>query len=104
MAALQLQCTRNWQDKVGRGCALTSICTACAQVKAALQLWDGSGCFVYTGSAGIYLAEDGAEVREESETSPLGKDERTDRHVPNSSNLGQQEQQAAQNCSRAAHG
>lgn len=50
------------------------------QVKAALQLWDGSGTFVYTGSAGIYAAEDGGEVREESPTSPLGKDERTDRY------------------------
>ena len=49
------------------------------QVKAALQLWDGSGCFVYTGSAGIYSAEDGSEVREESPSSPPGKDERTDR-------------------------
>ena len=51
------------------------------QVKSALHLWDGSGCFVYTGSAGIYSAEDGSEVREESPTSSLGKDERTDRCV-----------------------
>ena len=68
-----------------------------------MQLWDGSGCFVYTGSAGIYLAEDGSEVREDSEMSPLGKDERTDRHAPLSSNLGQQEQQAAQSdCKRCS--
>ena len=51
-------------------------------MKAALRLWDGTGCFVYTGSAGIYAAEDGSEVREESATSPSGKDERTDRLVP----------------------
>ena len=51
-------------------------------MRSALQSWDGSGCFVYTGSAGIYSAEDGSEVREESPTSPLGKDERTDRCTP----------------------
>ena len=87
---------QTWQGKVLHGCVLTGHCTACAQVKAALQLWDGSGCFVYTGSAGIYSAEDGTKVREKSETSPLGKDERTDRHVQLSSISGQQDQQAAQ--------
>ena len=95
MAALRLQSMQSWQGKADHGCALTSPCTACAQVKAALQRWDGSGCFAYTGSAGIYLVEDGTEVREESETSPLGKDERTDRHVQHSSSYEQHKQQAA---------
>ena len=90
MAALQLYRMQRWQVLVLHSCMLTSHCTACVQVKAALQLWDGNGCFVYTGSAGIYLAEDGSEVREESETSPLGRDERTDRHVQPASISGQQ--------------
>lgn len=49
------------------------------QVKAALQLWDGQGTFLYTGSAGIYAIEDGSEVTEQFPTAELGKDERTDR-------------------------
>ncbi len=49
------------------------------QVKAALQLWDGVGTFLYTGSAGIYATEDGSEVTERSATAQLGKDDRTDR-------------------------
>ena len=67
--------SRCWLSNLSRNSAAGSI----LQVKTALRLWDGSGCFVYTGSAGIYSAEDGSEVREESPTSPLGKDDRTDR-------------------------
>ena len=42
-------------------------------------MWDGRGAFVFTGSGGVYAHEDGRQVSERSETSPLGKDERTDR-------------------------
>ncbi len=44
-----------------------------------MQLWNRQGTFLYTGSAGIYAADDGSEVSEQSATAPLGKDERTDR-------------------------
>ena len=50
-----------------------------AQAEAALRLWSGQGTFVFTGSAGIYAQEDSSRVSEDSETQPLGKDERTDR-------------------------
>lgn len=49
------------------------------QAEAALALWDGQGCFVFTGSAGIYAREDGSRVSEDDEVFPPGKDERTDR-------------------------
>lgn len=49
------------------------------QVRAALELWNGQGTFVFTGSAGIYTTDDGGRVTEESPVSQLGKDERTDR-------------------------
>ncbi|EIE19832.1 hypothetical protein COCSUDRAFT_19021 [Coccomyxa subellipsoidea C-169] len=52
-----------------------------SEVKAALQLWDGVGTFLYTGSAGIYATEDGSEVNECSATAQLGKDDRTDRQI-----------------------
>ena len=51
------------------------------QVRAALGAWDGRGGFVFTSSGGVYAHEDGRQVSEGSETSPLGKDDRTDRQV-----------------------
>lgn len=33
------------------------------EIKAALELWDGSGAFVFTSSAGVYTVEDGSGAR-----------------------------------------
>jgi hypothetical protein len=30
------------------------------EIRAALDLWDGSGAFVFTSSAGVYTVEDGS--------------------------------------------
>ena len=48
-------------------------------VKAALQLWDGAGAFVFTSSAGVYAVDDGSPSDEDSPVVPLGASERTDR-------------------------
>lgn len=55
-------------------------CTVpCSQVKAALQLWDGNGSFLFTSSAGLYTIEDGSSCSEDSPVHQLGNSERTDR-------------------------
>ncbi|KAK9802050.1 hypothetical protein WJX73_006937 [Symbiochloris irregularis] len=50
-----------------------------AEVKAALKLWDGSGTFLFTSSAGLYTAEDGSACSEDSPVQHMGNSERTDR-------------------------
>ena len=52
-----------------------------AEVRAALQLWDGTGTFVFTGSAGVYSVDDGSQCNEDSPVTPHGVNERTDRYV-----------------------
>lgn len=51
-----------------------------AELKAALDLWDGTGSFVFTSSAAVYALNDG-ECVDDSPTVPLGANERTDRLV-----------------------
>ncbi|PSC68244.1 NAD(P)-binding domain [Micractinium conductrix] len=50
-----------------------------AEIKAALSLWDGTGTFVFTSSAGVYTVEDGSACDESAPTAKLGDNERTDR-------------------------
>ncbi|KAL4418741.1 hypothetical protein ABPG77_006414 [Micractinium sp. CCAP 211/92] len=50
-----------------------------AEIKAALALWDGTGAFVFTSSAGVYTVEDGSACDESAPTAKLGDNERTDR-------------------------
>ena len=52
------------------------------QVHSALQLWDGTGSFVFTSSAGIYGIDDGSSCTEDSPVHALGHSDRTDRHGP----------------------
>ena len=47
-------------------------------VKAALKLWDGSGSFVFTSSAGVYAVEDGSHCDESAPLVALGSNPRTD--------------------------
>ena len=49
-----------------------------AEIQAALDLWDGSGAFVFTSSAAVYAVEDGSACDEDSPVIPLGN-ERTDK-------------------------
>ncbi len=51
----------------------------CAQIKDALSLWDGSGTFVFTSSAGLYTTDDGSACDEDSPTAKAGDAERTDK-------------------------
>jgi hypothetical protein len=53
--------------------------TAEAQIAAATRLWDGSGTFLFTGSAGIYTVDDGGQVNEDSAVVRTGISERNDR-------------------------
>ncbi|GMH45424.1 hypothetical protein BSKO_13381 [Bryopsis sp. KO-2023] len=48
-------------------------------VKKALALWNGSGCFLYTSSMGVYKTPESGLVSEHSELNPLGESERMDR-------------------------
>jgi hypothetical protein len=47
-------------------------------VNAALNLWDGTGSFVFTSSAGVYAVEDGSACDENAPLVPLGANPRTD--------------------------
>ncbi len=47
-------------------------------IKAALNLWDGTGSFVFTSSAGVYAVEDGSACDETAPLAPLGASPRTD--------------------------
>ena len=47
-------------------------------VKAALQLWDGTGSFVFTSSAGVYAVEDGSACNEDAPVVAMGASPRTD--------------------------
>ena len=49
------------------------------QVAKAVDLWDGSGGFVFTSSAGLYTVEDGSHCNEDSPTAKIGSSDRTDR-------------------------
>jgi len=48
-------------------------------IKAALQLWDGRGSFVYTASGGVYVEDNGGDVDETSPVVARGAGERSDR-------------------------
>ncbi|EFN59122.1 hypothetical protein CHLNCDRAFT_18825 [Chlorella variabilis] len=50
-----------------------------AEIEAALGLWDGTGTFVFTSSAGLYTVEDGSACDETAPTAKLGDNERTDK-------------------------
>ena len=52
------------------------------QIAAAAKLWDGTGTFLFTSSAGIYATDDGSMVNEDSAVVQLGISERNDRCVP----------------------
>ena len=52
------------------------------QIAAAAKLWDGTGSFLFTSSAGIYAADDGSMVNEDSQVVQLGISERNDRCLP----------------------
>lgn len=49
------------------------------QIRAAAQLWDGTGSLLFTGSAGIFTVDDGSQCNEDSPVAPLGVSERNDR-------------------------
>eukprot|EP00891_Asterochloris_glomerata_P002053 jgi/Astpho2/2053/Aster-00549 len=49
------------------------------EVAKAVDLWDGSGGFVFTSSAGLYTVEDGSHCNEDSPTAKIGSSDRTDR-------------------------
>ncbi|PRW58245.1 NAD(P)-binding domain [Chlorella sorokiniana] len=49
------------------------------EIKAALSLWDGTGAFVFTSSAGVYTVEDGSACDESAPVAKMGDNERTDR-------------------------
>jgi len=50
-----------------------------AEVEAALALWDGTGAFVFTSSAGLYTENACGTVREGSPAAALGDSPRTDK-------------------------
>ncbi|KAI3433574.1 hypothetical protein D9Q98_003385 [Chlorella vulgaris] len=49
------------------------------EIKAALELWDGTGTFVFTSSAGLYTVEDGSACDESAPVAKPGDSERTDK-------------------------
>jgi len=49
------------------------------QIRAAAQLWDGTGSLLFTGSAGIFTVDDGSQCNEDSPIVPLGVSDRNDR-------------------------
>ena len=49
------------------------------QIRAAAELWDGTGTLLFTGSAGIFTVDDGSQCNEDSPVAPLGVSERNDR-------------------------
>lgn len=53
----------------------------CLQIRAAGELWDGTGTLLFTGSAGLFTVDDGSQCNEESPVAPLGVSERNDRSV-----------------------
>lgn len=50
-----------------------------AEIAAAAKLWDGTGTFLFSGSAGIFTADDGSQCNEDSPVAPLGQSDRNDR-------------------------
>ena len=65
----------------GRLAAAQSDCIRahCPQIAAATRLWDGTGTFLFTSSAGIYAVDDGGQVNEDSAVVGTGVSERNDR-------------------------
>jgi len=65
--------------------ALCRLClnwhTHARQIRAALGRWDGSGAFVFTGSAGVYAEDGGGPCPEEGPVVAEGHSERTDRRA-----------------------
>jgi hypothetical protein len=65
--------------------ALCRLClnrrTHARQIRAALGRWDGSGAFVFTGSAGVYAEDGGGPCPEEGPVVGEGHSERTDRRA-----------------------
>lgn len=49
------------------------------QVREASKLWDGTGAFVFTSSAGLYEVDDGSHCNEDCKISDRGSSERTDK-------------------------
>ncbi|GAB4817924.1 hypothetical protein N2152v2_004970 [Parachlorella kessleri] len=49
------------------------------EISSALQRWDGTGCFVFTSSAGVYPVEDGSACDESTPLIRMGANERTDK-------------------------
>ena len=49
------------------------------QIAAAARLWDGTGTFLFTSSAGIYAVDDGGQANEDSAVVRTGVSERNDR-------------------------
>lgn len=47
-------------------------------VCSALEMWDKTGCFVFTSSAGVYSVEDGSLCDETAPVTPPGSNDRTD--------------------------
>eukprot|EP00887_Chlorella_sp_A99_P005444 scaffold1.g5444.t1 len=52
-----------------------------ADVQAALQLWDGTGSFVFTSSAAVYTLDDGTGCDESTPVFKLGENERVDKII-----------------------
>ena len=62
------------------------VCPSClrrlvrfVQIRAAAELWDGTGTLLFTGSAGLFTVDDGSQCNEDSPVAPLGVSERNDR-------------------------
>ena len=65
--------------EVANRCSLRSCQGAAPQIAAAARLWDNSGSFLFTSSAGIYAVDDGGQVNEDSAVVRTGVSERNDR-------------------------
>lgn len=67
----------------GQCCAPRALGLRClagvVQIRAAAQLWDGTGTLLFTGSAGLFTVDDGSQCNEDSPVAPLGVSERNDR-------------------------
>lgn len=49
------------------------------QIQEALRLWDGTGTFLFTSSAGVFAVDDGTLCTEDSPVKAAGTSERTAR-------------------------
>lgn len=50
-----------------------------AEIAKAATYWDGTGTFLFSGSAGIFAVDDGSQCNEDSPVAPLGRSDRNDR-------------------------